>query len=74
MARLFITIWPFTTIQICSKAKTNFAKVGSKFDQILDKLSDSMPKSFLIWPKWQNCAKSVHTVQKGCTTKAETVF
>ena len=45
MARLFIKIWPFTKKQIFSKA-SNFAKVGSKFGQILHKLSETMPKTF----------------------------
>ena len=61
MTRLFIKIWPFTAKQICSKAKTNFAKVSSKFGQILDKLLGNNAKDFLNLPMWENFVKSGHT-------------
>ena len=45
--------------QFAQKLLTNFGKVGSKFGQILEKLSETIPK-------WRNFAKSGHTELRVC--------
>ena len=49
----------------------NTAKVGSKLWQIINKLSNKLPNTFKILPKWQNFAISGHT---GLETKYPKVF
>ena len=53
MVRLFIKLGHLQQNKFDQK-HTNFAKEDSKFGQILDKLSETMPK-------WRNFAKSGHT-------------
>ena len=61
VTRCLLDIWPFTAKQIGPK-QTEFSKVGSKFGKIQFKHSKSCPNIFNILPKWQNVAKSGHTV------------
>ena len=45
MARLFINIWQFVQNEFAKK-HAHFGKVGSKFGQIQDRLSETMPETF----------------------------
>ena len=56
-------IWPFRTMKNWPIVKI-FVKVGSQFGHILNILSRNGRILFLIFPKWQNFAKSGHTVQR----------
>ena len=52
----------------------NTAKVGSKLWQIINKLSNKLPNTFKILPKWQNFAISGHTGLQHHSLSASDVF
>ena len=60
MCRIFFNIWPFLTITICQMPQ-NICQHGFTSWQNTQEPLKKLPKTFKIWPKWRNLAKSGHT-------------
>ena len=62
MTILPFNFWPFTTMTICRWDKN--AKVGTKVCQLQILHPKNSPKTFKMFPKSQNFAKSGHTLHE----------
>ena len=70
-ARLFFQFWPFTAMNICTKA---FKTCQSRFTILLNTkyTINDLPKTNNTLPKWRNFVKSGHTATRlNCKRKTQ---